>query len=100
MRLIHFKKERIGRMRLKEEQAYYYDEKLNIDLPVQAYYSKDGELVEIEFSTYLFNQDSEFEEIWIPDKLPWRKYVFTFGELDKTPKVCVDSYNDLFNTYD
>lgn len=100
MRIKYYKGENRIKIRLKEEQAFYYDEKLGMDLPVNAYYSEKGDLVEVELSTYLFKKDSKFEEIFIPDKLPWRKYVFTFGRHSKTPKVCADSYNDLENMYD
>ena len=41
------------------------------------------------------SENSVIEEIFIPDRLPWRKYIFTFGKEDKIPKACADSYNEL-----
>ena len=100
MRIGYFKEERVIKIRLKEELAFYYDERLIRDLPVNAYYSEKGDLVEVELSPYLFEEDSKFEETFVPDKLPWRKYIFTFGGHSKTPKVCADNYNDLEYMYD
>lgn len=110
-------------IKLKEEPGAYYDDKRIEELPqfvghsVEAYYSEKGELVEVHiggmYSDMPFKQEplntprsfteeiyKENDEIMLPDILPLRKYVFTFGRNEKTPKACADHYNELWNTDD
>ena len=110
-------------IRLKEEDAPYYDEyfchgliekggetKDNNEIAygkhkaiILPYYSERGELAEIKiYLSALGGEESDFyPEVEVPEKLPWRTYVFTFyhvfGDIKKT---CADSYNDLYNTDD
>ena len=118
-------------IKLREEPAIYYDEKLNRDLDyLGAYYSKNGDLVEVRIIASPINlSESEFPksksidvkihiskkffeeiamyhghhlkaEVYIPDKMPFRKYVFTFGNETDIPKACADHYNELSDTDD
>ena len=108
---IQIKKDGTIVIRLKEEDAPYYDEYFNQERSqiaygkhkaiILPYYSERGELAEIEiYRSTLRGEDSDFyPEVEVPEKLPWRTYVFTFyhvfGDIKKT---CADSYNDLYDT--
>lgn len=111
-------------IKLKEEPGVYYDDNLSLRLPqlvghpVNVYYSEKGELVEVRIGVLdpgtpfkqkpLYRPQSFAEEILeegsneiiIPDILPWKKYVFTFGRNEETPKACADHYNEVGDTDD
>jgi len=109
-------------IKFREKEPFYFDEQwsdMEIELYepiiddkfrktavlINPYYSKDGDLVEIRIDYLQLNVSSKdvtsrFEtETIIPDKLPWRKYIFTFGREKDYPKICSDRFvfdEDLF----
>ncbi|AAB88915.1 MULTISPECIES: restriction endonuclease [Archaeoglobus] len=87
------KEDSILKIFIREDFPYFVDKFLNDTLPAAAYYSKDGELCQIHVSKHFF--ENEEPEYFIPDRLPARKYVFTFGKESTTPKICVDSHKDF-----
>jgi hypothetical protein len=117
MRLKYDEERREFIIQLEEEPAFYCDEKLNHELPnflghsVEAYYySEQGKLVQVKILGMhpdmplkrRFGEEImlESEEVVIPEKLPWRKYIFTYGKENKIPKICADHYNEIYNTDD
>ncbi len=80
-------------IRLKDESAPYYDDYFHHNNEISRgihrawiypYYSEKGELAEIviyisPLYTPSFRESTDFHpEIEVPEKLPWRNYVFTF----------------------
>lgn len=83
-------------IKLKEEPAVYCDEGQFLYFLgpfnwVEPYYSEKGELVELHWGIAAGSTTEWKEaEATIPDTLPWRKYLFTFGKENEIPKVCAD----------
>lgn len=100
-------------IRLREEAAPYYDEYFchggNNQIAygkrralIFPYYSEKGELSEIHIYTSSSGEKDFYPEVEIPEKLPWRTYVFTFdyGLKSDIRKACADHYNELYGTDD
>lgn len=76
---------------LREEQPYFEDYALSCHLGViSPLYSKNRELVK--FGVWCGSE--EYEEI-VPDIMPFRKYVLTFGKEYTTPKISVDDFDEI-----
>ncbi|MEM2457378.1 MAG: hypothetical protein QXU17_02705 [Archaeoglobaceae archaeon] len=75
---------------IREDIPYFEDYVLSNKLRKRPIYSKNRELVK--FTIYQGSED--FEEI-IPEAMPFRKYVLTFGKEFETPKICVDDLRDI-----
>ena len=108
-------------IKVREETPYFVDKRLNSEMKdIVAYYSERGELVEVLITSSfkiddlfkklrlelfvdqkfvdwvkLFGREFVKGEVFIPEKLPARRYVFTFGTSDSLPKVCADNLNEL-----
>jgi len=108
-------------IKVKEDTPYFVDERLNFEMNgIVPYYSERGELVEVLIISS-FRADELFKksrlelsidqkfvdwveflgreflkgEVFIPERLPVRKYAFTFGTSNSLPKVCADRLNEL-----
>lgn len=76
---------------VREELPYFEDYNLGFKLGLELLYSKNRELVSIKFkSTY-----DDFEE-FVPDIMPFRKYILTIGKEYKTPKICFDDFYEIY----
>ncbi|GEM_PF-5787198 len=101
MKVKYNKKEGKIEIKLKEEPILYFDEcqQFRFLRPMRVYYSEKGEPAEIIIYQAIDEKTSEREEeIAIPDSLPWRKYIFTYG--DKRYQGCIDRYTDIWDSDD
>ena len=75
---------------VREEQPYFEDYALSCKLGLSPLYSKNRELVKFR----VWRGSEDYEEI-IPEIMPFRKYVLTFGKEYTTPKICIDDFNEI-----
>lgn len=102
MRVKYNKKEGKIEIKLKEEPVLYFDEcqQFRFLRPMRVYYSGKGEPAEIIIYQTIDEKTSEREEeeVTVQDSLPWRKYIFTYG--DKRYQGCIDRYTDIWDSDD